>query len=801
MAERKARLVLTVDDKTRRGFQTASRNLRGVNREFDRMGRMNPFGRMSREIASVGRGLAPIGRMAFRAAAGIAAIAGIGGLGLMASNLRAIAEELDEMAKFSRQIGFPVQSMKELQYIAGQVGVDVSTLNSSLGAMSKRLGEARAGQGALFSYLKKSHPALLKQLQVTDSNEEAFGRLLAALDAIEDPAEKAALAAAAFSRSGMDMVRIADAGAEEIDRMRKRARELGGTVSNDGIVPVETFLDRVSDLGEAWKGIQQQFAITVLPEMTPAVEAMTRLLTEDRAQNVQLMADGFERIAEQLSAAADAAERMQLLKILSLMRGGPLGAAAELLGLRDQAPWSGGEEIVLPPLEVNPETDLPPVEATFGTPPVIPVPTIDVGPVEVDPANEFLGRLQGAIRNSPIRIEDMPSAGVLGDINESDILFGLRDGLSGVSESIEGSARETRKVLDRLTASIPRALTGVLDPVNENDILFGFREGMTGVRDAISTLERSTPKRASDLGSATEQTQQAVKASIEGLGRVVRDSNSQFGGMLRNASFSPGNDSFASYGGGGFGGGVASGADSGAGIADNYRGSPAHGAAGARSMGSPYGSGDYSGDLGEAIVAAAGDLGMSAEDLATMISFETGGTFDPWQKGPTTKWGTHRGLIQWGVPQRKKYGVTKDSTVGEQMQAVVRYLKDRGFKPGMGGLEAYAAINAGHVSRTGARDAAAGGTWGTVADKWNHQMDGHRRKAQKLLEKVERAQALAEHPAPPPRPTEIPPQKGQADLYVKVDAEGGAKTRLKTSGDLFSKVDVDTGRMMRPAAA
>ena len=54
-------------------------------------------------------------------------------------------------------------------------------------------------------------------------------------------------------------------------------------------------------------------------------------------------------------------------------------------------------------------------------------------------------------------------------------------------------------------------------------------------------------------------------------------------------------------------------------------------------------------------------LQVPLEDLLTVASFETGGTLDPRQKGPTTKWGQHEGLIQFGEPQREQYGVDLSS--------------------------------------------------------------------------------------------------------------------------------------------
>ena len=63
-----------------------------------------------------------------------------------------------------------------------------------------------------------------------------------------------------------------------------------------------------------------------------------------------------------------------------------------------------------------------------------------------------------------------------------------------------------------------------------------------------------------------------------------------------------------------------------------------------------------------------------------MISYETGGTFDPRKKGPTTQWGQHRGLIQFGEPQARQYGAnfsTEQTALDSQLGpngAVVKYI-------------------------------------------------------------------------------------------------------------------------------
>jgi hypothetical protein len=140
-------------------------------------------------------------------------------------------------------------------------------------------------------------------------------------------------------------------------------------------------------------------------------------------------------------------------------------------------------------------------------------------------------------------------------------------------------------------------------------------------------------------------------------------------------------------------------------------------------------------ELAQGIAATAQAIGMDPVDLATIISYETGGTFDPTKAGPTTQWGQHRGLIQFGEPQAKEYGVDWSNPIGSQLGpegAVAKYFLANGYQPGMGLLDAYSIVNAGGPGRYGASDANNGGAPGSVADKVRG-MQGHYTKAQQLM--------------------------------------------------------------------
>jgi hypothetical protein len=133
----------------------------------------------------------------------------------------------------------------------------------------------------------------------------------------------------------------------------------------------------------------------------------------------------------------------------------------------------------------------------------------------------------------------------------------------------------------------------------------------------------------------------------------------------------------------------------------------------------------------QALIASAKRIGADPLDYATVMSYESGGTFSP------SKWGgvggRHVGLIQFGPNEQKAYGAHDGQSFQEQLPAVERYLTDRGFKPGMGRLDLYSTINAGRPGLYNASDAGNGGAPGSVLDKVRDQMGPHEAKAAAFL--------------------------------------------------------------------
>lgn len=156
-------------------------------------------------------------------------------------------------------------------------------------------------------------------------------------------------------------------------------------------------------------------------------------------------------------------------------------------------------------------------------------------------------------------------------------------------------------------------------------------------------------------------------------------------------------------------------------------------------------------DIRSLLLETADELQMPPVVLATIISYETAGTFDPRKAGPRTQWGQHRGFIQFGEPQAQEHGVDWNDPIRSQLGrsgAVVSYFRKNGWQPGMSELDAYSIVNAGAPGLGHRTDANNGGAPGTVADKVANQFGPHRTKAAAFLDGEFQAQAMSGY-APP----------------------------------------------------
>lgn len=204
---------------------------------------------------------------------------GVGGIAISGAGLLKLASDhakaLDELGKFARQVNVNVEALGEYEYAAARQGIAQQELRASLRALNTRLGQSRAGFGDLAGFLKTLPKAFRDQIKAAGSTEEAFDLVLRAMARIEDPARRAAFAAKFFGEeAGPKLGRLAEAGADGIEALRKEAHRYG-VATKDQTDAAEAFVDTQENMNRTIAGLKMQIGGALLPVLRPLLIRLT----------------------------------------------------------------------------------------------------------------------------------------------------------------------------------------------------------------------------------------------------------------------------------------------------------------------------------------------------------------------------------------------------------------------------------------------------------------------------------------------------------------------------------------------
>ncbi len=151
-------------------------------------------------------------------------------------------DSLDKLGKSAKVFGFTTSALQEYRFVAEQSGVATTLFDNSMIALTKRLGEAKANTGPLVSFFKKYDTQLLKNIASSEKTEDALKLIFEAMNKTTIASEKAAIANAAFSRSGVALVNMA----KDYETLRKQAQELGIVIDKDLVDNAEDAADQLN---------------------------------------------------------------------------------------------------------------------------------------------------------------------------------------------------------------------------------------------------------------------------------------------------------------------------------------------------------------------------------------------------------------------------------------------------------------------------------------------------------------------------------------------------------------------------
>lgn len=210
----------------RKGSTTATKQMAG---DMERSTR-----RINQALATTSTKVGAFGK-AFGGLKGatIGAVAGIFSVQKAFQGAQAAVADFDKIAKTARDTGLDSDFYQALGLAANESSISQEKLNAALVVFTKNAGLAASEQGTLYTQLKKMNPELLTAFRNASNQEERLRALADATAQASSATERAALASAAFGRTGVELTRILAGGAKGFDDVAKRAKELGIVVDRE----------------------------------------------------------------------------------------------------------------------------------------------------------------------------------------------------------------------------------------------------------------------------------------------------------------------------------------------------------------------------------------------------------------------------------------------------------------------------------------------------------------------------------------------------------------------------------------
>ena len=183
--------------------------------------------------------------------------------GAVVAAVKNVTSAMDEIGKKADAIGIGTDALQELRAVAVSAGVSQGGLDKALEQLSKRLGEAEQGTGTAVKALEAM--GLTAQELTGIPLDQALGVIADRFAKLQDATDRTAVSTQLFGREGVAMVNVLKGGASELEKARKRFRDLGVVIDEELIRNAEEMQDRFDAAATV---IGAQFS-TVLGRLAP----------------------------------------------------------------------------------------------------------------------------------------------------------------------------------------------------------------------------------------------------------------------------------------------------------------------------------------------------------------------------------------------------------------------------------------------------------------------------------------------------------------------------------------------------
>ena len=243
---------------------------------------------------------ASFSNMAKKATAAAAVVAAVGAA-VFKLNQR-LADARNELIDTATRTGLATKTIAGLKLAAEGSGQQLNALAAGLGQFPKRMADAARGTGEALVAFEKLGISVLDANDNMKSADQVIREVSAAINMVEDPTERSALAVQAFGRSGANL--MVALGGKELDQFIEQAERFGVQVGPNAAKAADDWQRSVALMGTTFDGTIDRIASAVFGGggMSEVVNSMSAAMA-GLANFVQTVLDQFRAGVENIMVA------------------------------------------------------------------------------------------------------------------------------------------------------------------------------------------------------------------------------------------------------------------------------------------------------------------------------------------------------------------------------------------------------------------------------------------------------------------------------------------------------------------
>lgn len=173
------------------------------------------------------------------------------------------SESSDEIDKMSQKLGMSREAYQEWDYVLGQAGVDINSMETGMKTLMNQIGKAQNGtKGAAENFEKLG---ISMDDISTMSREDIFAKVIEGFQNLEDSTDRAALANQMFGKSGQNLTALFNESSESTAQLTQKAHDLGLIMSDEAIQAGVDLHDTMDTLHRTFEMVGANLGTSLMP--------------------------------------------------------------------------------------------------------------------------------------------------------------------------------------------------------------------------------------------------------------------------------------------------------------------------------------------------------------------------------------------------------------------------------------------------------------------------------------------------------------------------------------------------------